>query len=226
MWRPSLLLSLLLACESGDATQLGASSLGTPGAAPEPGATSAAAAASSTPSGVAALPPGSNEGAATGAVALGSPVTAPAASLGPTTDAGGTEAPDAGLSSDAGAATEGDAGALPAPANDCCSVSASGGCADPRVAACVCEGDPVCCESSYDELCVDQAASRCGLDCDDRAPVSDCCSASDVPGCTVPEVAACICAIDPFCCAFRFDQNCVNLGLSQCTAVCAEGTQP
>lgn len=130
-------------------------------------------------------------------------------------------APIAAASPDGGASQSTDAGdAGSAPSNDCCSTSASSGCADATVAACVCAGDPFCCSTEYDESCVTSAVSRCQLDCDDRAPTSDCCTGSDVPGCTLPEVEACICDIDPACCVLRFDQNCINLGISQCGAIC------
>lgn len=123
----------------------------------------------------------------------------------------------------AAAVPDAGAGEAPAgPSNDCCSASGSGGCSDESVAACVCEGDAFCCSTEYDALCVKQAVSRCGQDCDTRAPVSDCCSASDVPGCSDAPVAACICEIDPFCCVFRFDQSCVNLGVSRCNLGCGE----
>jgi hypothetical protein len=128
-----------------------------------------------------------------------------------------------GARADADAGTGNDAGA--GPSNDCCTPSGSGGCADDTVEACVCAGDPFCCAIEYDALCAKQAVSRCGLDCDDRPPASDCCGPSDVPGCSEPAVAACICDIDPFCCVFRFDQSCVSLGASRCGAVC-EGVEP
>jgi hypothetical protein len=134
------------------------------------------------------------------------------AGAGSTTDAG---AVDAGAGVDA-AGVE----APGPPSNDCCTESGSGGCNDEAVEACVCAGDAFCCAVEYDALCANQAVSRCGIDCDERPPVSDCCAPSDVPGCTRPEVAACICDIDPFCCVFRFDQNCVNLGVSRCGAAC------
>lgn len=140
-------------------------------------------------------------------------------------DAGGhasrnpaAESPDVGTGSSGPGGATVDAAALPS--NDCCSTSSSGGCADEAVAACVCGGDPFCCSEEYDALCVNQAVSRCGQDCDERLPVSDCCGASGVPGCTVPEVQACICDIDPFCCVFRFDQNCVSLGVARCNLSC------
>lgn len=130
----------------------------------------------------------------------------------------GEPAADAGGASDAAAGQGDDSG----PSNGCCSPSSSGGCNDAVVAACVCEGDPFCCSTEYDALCVNQAISRCGQDCDDRPPASDCCSASSVPGCSDAPVAACICEIDPFCCVFRFDQSCVNLGVSRCNASCSQ----
>jgi hypothetical protein len=132
-------------------------------------------------------------------------------------DAGASESTARG---DAGAneAAAGDAG--PPPTNDCCTTSATAGCNDATVAACVCAGDPFCCSAEYDDSCVTNAISRCALDCDDRAPTSDCCTPSDVPGCTLPDVQACICDIDPACCVLRFDQNCINIGTSQCGSAC------
>jgi hypothetical protein len=122
---------------------------------------------------------------------------------------------DGGATLDAGAAS--DAGA---PEQACCSTSAGPGCSDAVVLACVCEGDDFCCSTEYDAVCVTQAQSRCGLSCETRPPVSDCCEQSDVPGCTRPEVEACICDIDPFCCAFRFDESCVNLARARCAGSC------
>jgi hypothetical protein len=132
---------------------------------------------------------------------------------------------DAASSSDAGGPGETPSDAGTSPSNDCCTTASSGGCSDDTVEACVCAGDPFCCAVEYDAFCAREAVSRCGLDCDDRPPASDCCEASDVPSCTESEVAACICDIDPFCCVFRFDQNCVNLAASRCGAPC-EGGEP
>jgi hypothetical protein len=127
---------------------------------------------------------------------------------------------DGGLTEDAAAPAERDAGTAAA-SNDCCSTSGTSGCNDPGVLACVCEGDEFCCSTEYDGVCVTQAQSRCGLACDVRAPESDCCAPSGVPGCTQPEVQACICDIDPFCCIFRFDENCVNVAAARCAGGCA-----
>lgn len=121
-----------------------------------------------------------------------------------------------------------DAGAnAPGIGNDCCTASGGGGCADEAVLACVCAGDALCCSEAYDALCVTQAISRCGVTCEARAPESDCCSPSGAPSCTLPEVAACVCAIDAFCCIGRFDDNCAALAQSACSLTCnAEPPRP
>jgi hypothetical protein len=104
--------------------------------------------------------------------------------------------------------------------DDCCAPGSAGACGDPDVLACVCEGDPFCCSDAFDALCVTQAITRCQQACALEPPVNDCCSASNLPGCVLPEIAACVCSIDPFCCAFRFDQNCVNLAQAACELSC------
>lgn len=134
---------------------------------------------------------------------------------------GGADAGDAGAGVDAVGLATGDAGVVAAE-NDCCSTGSSAGCNDEAVLACVCEGDEFCCSTEYDGVCVSQAQSLCGLTCDTRAPESDCCAPSDVPGCTQAGVEACICGIDPFCCIFRFDESCVNLAAARCAGGCAE----
>lgn len=46
----------------------------------------------------------------------------------------------------------------------CCQSRAEPGCSDPGIAACVCQGDPFCCQSAWDNLCV-QEAGQCGATC-------------------------------------------------------------
>jgi hypothetical protein len=186
-----------------------------------------------------------------GAVA---PVTAVPASPGPgarTPDGGAAETPSAGLrpldesrgaggvsaapsSLDAGEpaaeapdAALTDAGGLP-PSNDCCTESELPGCSDAPVLECVCDGDAACCNDSYDALCVTEAITRCALACELPPPESDCSTPSELPSCTVSDIAECVCAIDPFCCTFRFDANCVVLAGAECSGEqpASEGAQP
>jgi hypothetical protein len=225
-----ILFGLAAGCEAGDDALL-VPPMSQPSAPPEapPGT---AKAPSDTPAGD---PEGSKPSGVEGGGEVAPPLNAdlapavgPADGAGPL-DAGGADTGGADGGAVSGPPAAADAGAGDAgspPGNDCCTPSTSGSCRDTAIAACVCEGDPFCCSTEYDATCVTQAISRCGLDCEDRAPTSDCCAPSDVPGCTRSDVQACICDIDPICCVFRFDQNCVNLATSRCGASCGDGGTP
>lgn len=58
----------------------------------------------------------------------------------------------------------------------------------------------------------------------DGPPPSDgCCEVHDNPGCNEPEVVDCVCAQEAFCCAFEWDQMCVDLAQSrECMATCED----
>ena len=226
LWVGAALLGLAAACEAGDDPLL------VPLMTPPPGVERAPAASEEPGDVPASSEPNSvTSGGGEAAPPLGAdltPALKPAEGAG-RLDAGAAETGGADAGADPGAASAADAGAGdagPPPENDCCTSSTSGSCSDTSVAACVCEGDPFCCSTAYDATCVTQAVSRCGLDCDERPPASDCCAPSDVPGCTATDVQACVCDIDPICCVFRFDQNCVNLATSRCGAVCGDGGTP
>jgi hypothetical protein len=45
---------------------------------------------------------------------------------------------------------------------DCCANNETPGCDNPDIAGCVCETDRFCCETSWDQQCVDQATQECG----------------------------------------------------------------
>jgi hypothetical protein len=105
-----------------------------------------------------------------------------------------------------------------APSNDCCEASEEPGCRDPGLLACACAIDPFCCEEAFDAACVELAA-ECGASCEPPVPSAPCCSPTGSPGCGDPEVEACVCDIDPFCCEEQFDSSCVELGL-ECGADC------
>jgi hypothetical protein len=107
--------------------------------------------------------------------------------------------------------------------NDCCTASGTPSCSVPAISECVCLTDVACCSDAFDALCVTQAVAECGARCPLPAPASDCCVASGTPGCSTPDIQACVCDIDGTCCAGRFDQNCVNLARSACGASCTPG---
>jgi len=53
--------------------------------------------------------------------------------------------------------------------------------------------------------------------------VSNCCSTSSLPTCSDPEVSACVCELDPYCCEVEFDSICVQESLGQCGGTCPAG---
>lgn len=108
-------------------------------------------------------------------------------------------------------------GALGPVSNDCCTTSPLPGCTDAAVLECVCANDPYCCENAFDDLCV-QGAALCGNLC--QAPESDCCSTSEVPGCTDTAVTQCTCAQDAACCSSGWDDVCVTQAVTGCALQC------
>jgi len=53
--------------------------------------------------------------------------------------------------------------------------------------------------------------------------LSNCCSTSEFPTCTDPEVNSCVCELDPWCCEVNFDSLCVQEALGQCGGTCPAG---
>lgn len=105
----------------------------------------------------------------------------------------------------------------------CCAAHADPSCADEEIAACVCAGDPYCCDIVWDQVCVDAVtASGCGT-CDaegaeDALPIADCCTPMQGPGCPDPELEACVCAMDAFCCESAWDELCADEAVGYCGA--------
>ena len=106
-------------------------------------------------------------------------------------------------------------GVLP---SDCCETpSELPGCVDPGCEATVCEGDPFCCDSAWDDLCVEAANGLCPL-CGVSA--GDCCVPHDLPGCDDPECEATVCEVDPFCCEAAWDGLCADEAAELCGGLC------
>lgn len=49
-----------------------------------------------------------------------------------------------------------------------------------------------------------------------------CCEPHGTPGCNEEAVVDCVCGQEAFCCAFEWDQNCVDLAVNSCMATCEE----
>ncbi|MEM6295539.1 MAG: hypothetical protein AAGA54_29970 [Myxococcota bacterium] len=100
-------------------------------------------------------------------------------------------------------------------AGGCCEPHRAPGCDDDDVAACVCDADPFCCDVSWDASCVELAAlSGCGRCEVPPQPANEgaCCeeAAEGGVGCEDRDVAACVCAEDPFCCEQEWDVLCAD----------------
>ena len=118
---------------------------------------------------------------------------------------------------------------------DCCLPNGTPGCDDGAISACVCAADSYCCETEWDDICVDEVESEaCGVcegdgpdcgngeceageDCencpDDCGPcggTGSCCEVQDTEGCDDPTIQACVCDQDSFCCEIEWDEICVN----------------
>jgi hypothetical protein len=113
--------------------------------------------------------------------------------------------------------------------DQCCSVHDNPGCGEPDVAACVCAELPQCCTDAWDPVCA-QSASFCGgcqIDPSDGSSSGgpgpgNCCDPGSGMGCDDPEVEACVCALDQFCCETIWDAGCAGIANAQCDAQCIE----
>lgn len=120
----------------------------------------------------------------------------------------------------------------PPPEGECCEAGLGPGCLDDTVEACVCAQLPECCSDVWNADCaVAVEALACGS-CGGGADV--CCSVQDGPGCGDPDIEACVCAQDSFCCDTQWDDLCAleveDLGCATCPVppgpCCAEGVGP
>ncbi len=114
---------------------------------------------------------------------------------------------------------------------DCCAIQEGPGCADEAVQACTCALDAFCCESVWDDICIEEAVAECGLTCGTEPECGDslcdesescescpadcgecpagCCEPAEGPGCADGEVQVCVCELDAYCCETAWDDICV-----------------
>lgn len=96
------------------------------------------------------------------------------------------------------------------------------GCNDAGCCENVCEIDPACCTSSWDEACVAWALCQCIL-CGSPA-TGQCCTPHELPYCDLRVCCDSVCEVDQFCCQVRWDESCVEYARAICNLdVCACG---
>jgi len=103
----------------------------------------------------------------------------------------------------------------------CYVVHGTPGCSDSDCCETVCAVDIFCCNTSWDQICVNEALDLCG-NCGDGAAGS-CFVVHATPGCNDAACCAQICALDAFCCNSSWDSLCVDEAQELC-AGCGAAT--
>jgi hypothetical protein len=119
-----------------------------------------------------------------------------------------------------------DCGLMCPSGGDCCAPHGAPGCDDLAVSDCVCALDGFCCDTEWDDICVNEAQYACMAPCGlPPANMGDCCTEQPGPGCGDMVVTACTCMIDGDCCLFPWDAICIVTAVSSCALECA-GVDP
>lgn len=88
-----------------------------------------------------------------------------------------------------------------------CTQPGGPGCNNPVVQTCVCNSDPYCCNTEWDQQCVDEVN---GFDCHACGAIPHACCTTGDEGCTDSAIQACVCGGDPYCCETEWDQLCID----------------
>lgn len=101
----------------------------------------------------------------------------------------------------------------PAP-GDCREVHETPGCEMPQCCEIVCKINPLCCDITWDQGCVDIALEECeGINC---PAAGDCEAAHPTPGCSDFECCDLIVTIDPWCTFGSWDEVCAQQAARYC----------
>jgi hypothetical protein len=82
----------------------------------------------------------------------------------------------------------------------------------------VCDIDPYCCDTLWDDICVTEATQLCA-GCGTEA-AGDCFTENGTPGCYDSACCAAVCAFDPYCCETMWDDICAEEALATCALPC------
>jgi hypothetical protein len=96
----------------------------------------------------------------------------------------------------------------------CGSATGAPGCSNADCCNNVCERDPYCCITEWDDNCANEANAFCALACGARA--GDCFAAHDTAGCNIISCCQSVCPEDPFCCTTEWDASCVSAAMTVC----------
>ena len=117
-------------------------------------------------------------------------------------------------------------GSCPQDCGPCPAVCGDGECVEDAGESCKsCPEDCGQCPSSCGDGQCDadnENCVSCGTDC--GACNGDCCAANGTIGCQEPDIQACVCEMDPYCCNVQWDAICANEAEDDCGADC--GVEP
>ncbi len=107
------------------------------------------------------------------------------------------------------------------------------GCGDPRTRPCalpsflpacedvecctlVCNVDPTCCSRAWDETCAMTSISRCSLNTPNCPAPGNALEVHGTPGCANEACCEAVCAVNPICCTFGWNESCVDTAKAVC----------
>lgn len=127
-----------------------------------------------------------------------------------------------------GATTEGGGSGDGGVAGDCCEANGTPSCDAQGCADAVCGADPFCCDTQWDDACVDIAAGMAACECggggaEEGGGGADCCEPHEAVGCEVGECEDTICGDDPFCCDDQWDDVCSEAAFLEPSCGCESG---
>lgn len=113
--------------------------------------------------------------------------------------------------------------AVPCPGEgDCCEAHGNGGCSDAACCASVCEIRPSCCDTEWDQTCVELAEASCAELCQSVCPgPGDCCTVHESSGCNDAECCNVVCQAEPFCCFLGWGLDCISAADDLCGGICS-----
>ncbi len=96
----------------------------------------------------------------------------------------------------------------------CYEANGTPGCNNTDCCETVCAGDAFCCDTEWDNLCVEDAFLLCG-NCG-GLDAGSCYVANGTPGCSDEDCCTLVCADDPFCCNTQWDSLCAGSAFLLC----------
>jgi len=88
-------------------------------------------------------------------------------------------------------------------------------CEDEECCALICAVDPTCCSRAWDETCAVGASISCDISFP-NCPSSGSPLEVHGPGCSDQACCEAVCAVDPICCSFGWNENCVDKAKAVC----------